>query len=266
MAAPTLVRPRDLARHLRDLGVRRGQTLLVHASMSSVGWVEGGAAAIVAVLRGLLGPEGTLVVPTLTTGNSDTSPEYLRAIAGMGPDEVAAYRARMPAFDPATTPSTGMGRIAEEVRTCPGAYRSAHPQSSFAAVGRRAGELMDGHAPDCHYGPRSPLARLYETGAHVLLLGVGFDRCTGFHLAEYRYTENPPTRSYRCVVDFGTGPMWWEYQDVVLDDRDMGRLGADFERTVKIRRGRVGNADTRLFPLASAVDYAICWYASRRKP
>ncbi|WP_433225038.1 aminoglycoside N(3)-acetyltransferase [Microtetraspora malaysiensis] len=260
-----MIASRDrLHRDLRSLGVRAGRTLLVHASLRSIGPVPGGAASVVAVLRDVLGPAGTLVVPTGTADNSDTSPLHLRAIQGMTSEEVARFRAAMPAFDPDTTPSTGMGRIAEEVRTTPGAVRSAHPQTSFAAVGRLASSLMGGHAPDCHLGESSPLARLYEAGASVLLLGVGFDRCTAFHLAEYRYTATPPRRLYRCVVNFGRGQQWWEYEDVVLDDSDMDRLGADFDSTGTVRHGRVGRAHAFLFPMAAAVDFAAEWFFRHR--
>lgn len=253
-----------LARDLAGLGVVAGETLLLHASMRSIGWVRGGAATVVEALRDVLGAAGTLVVPTCTENNSDTSRAHLREIAGMTAAEIAEFRARMPAFDPATTPSVGMGRIAETVRTMAGAHRSAHPQSSFAAVGRGARSLMDGHALDCHLGKASPLGRLYEANARVLLVGVGYDRCSAFHLAEYDYIDNPPRRLYRCVVDFGRGPQWWEYADVVLDDRDFPALGAAFERTESVRHGRLGHARARLFPIVAAVDFARKWLAEHR--
>jgi aminoglycoside 3-N-acetyltransferase len=259
----------DFARFARDfaaLDVGFGQVVLLHSSLRSLGRTEGGAGTVVAALRGFLGDGGTLVVPSGTSGNSDTSPLYRAAVAGMTPAEVSDYRARMPAYDPATTASHQMGRIAEHVRTLPGARRSAHPHTSFAAVGARAAEIVEGHARDCLLGERSPLARLYDAGALVLLLGVGYDKCTAFHLAEYRYTADPPRRAYRAVVNDGNGREWCEFEDVALDASDFAVLGAGFEETGVVRRGRVGAAEARLFSLRAAVDYAVGWFTSHRVP
>jgi aminoglycoside 3-N-acetyltransferase len=249
---------------LRKLGVTSGQVLLVHASLGRLGTVRDGAAAVVTALRDVLGSEGTLVVPTGTAGNSDTSRIYLARTAGMTAEQVRRYKTEMRPFDPATTPSDGMGRIAEEVRTTPGATRSAHPQSSFAALGPMAQKLTEGHAVDCHLGESSPLARLYEVGAWVLLLGVGYVSCSAFHLAEYRYIPNPPTRRYRCVITMQGRPAWHEYEDVVLDDSDIAALGADFDRAGLAIQGNVGRADCRLAPMATMVDFASEWLRGRR--
>jgi aminoglycoside 3-N-acetyltransferase len=249
---------------LRALGVGTGQILLVHASMRSLGPVRGGTAAVVAALRDAIGRDGTLAVPTGTAGNSDTSRLHLARIANMTAHQVSRYRAAMPAFDPATTPSEGMGRIAEQVRITPGAVRSAHPQSSFAAIGPMARKLMDGHAIDCHLGESSPLARLYEVGAWMLLLGVGYPACAAFHLAEYRYTPNPPMRRYRCVIAVDGQAQWHEYRDVVLDDRDLGDLGTDFDRTGIAVQGSVGQATGHLAPMVPTVDFATDWLRRHR--
>lgn len=254
----------DLTADLRALGVSAGQVLLVHASMHRFGRIPGGAATVVAALRDAIGAEGTLVVPTGTASNSDTSRLHARRTAGMNADQVREYRAAMPAFDPATTPSDEMGQVAEQVRTTPGAIRSCHPQSSFAAIGPMAHEMTGGHAPDCHLGESSPLARLYETGAWILLLGVGYDACSAFHLAEYRYTPDPPRRAYRCVVTVDGRATWWEYHDVVLDDRDLVGIGTDLDATGHVLKGRVAEADCRLMPLVPAVDFATAWLRRHR--
>jgi aminoglycoside 3-N-acetyltransferase len=246
------------------LGVPRGGTVLLHSSLSALGEVPGGAAGVLAVLRGLLGPEGTLVVPTFTEGNSLSSRAYRRAVRDMSPEQEARHRSRMPAFDRDTTPSSGMGRIAEQLRTTEGAIRSDHPQTSFAALGPSAPELMKEHQLECHLGPMSPLGRLYQSGAHVLLLGIGYEACTAFHLAEYLLPE-PPMTVYRCVVKSGDAQReWCEYEDIVLDDTDFPKIGDALDRTGIVARALVGSAVTRLLPMAPAVRFATNWLLANR--
>lgn len=250
---------REPLRALRALGVRRGMTLLVHASLHATGL---GAHRLRDALLEALGPEGTLVVPAFTAENSDTSSAHLARVRGMTPEQAAAFRADMPAFDPATTPAQGMGRLAESVRTAPGAVRSAHPQTSFAALGRRAAELLAEHPLDCHLGERSPLGALHRAGAYVLMINVGFAKCTAFHLAEYRVGS--PLRTYRCVVRRPDGGAeWTEYTDVVLDDSDFEAIGAAFSWGVE-RSGQLGGRTARLFSLRDAVDHARGWMTEKR--
>ncbi|MFJ8924243.1 aminoglycoside N(3)-acetyltransferase [Streptomyces sp. NPDC102415] len=257
-----LLRDGRVATQLYELGVRRGGVLLVHASMRSAG---GDAGSMADALLQALGPEGTLVVPAFTPENSDTSRAYLDRVRGLSDEARAEVRASMPAFDPATSPAPAMGTLAETVRLTPGALRSAHPQTSFAALGPAATGLLSGHRQDCHLGEDSPLARLYEADAQVLLLGTGFDRCTAFHLGEYRRPA-PPRRHYRCVVATGGGRRWWEYEDIALDDSDFAALGADFgrARTGAVSTGRVAAAPSRLFRLRTAVDFATEWLGEHR--
>ena len=254
----------SLAADLRKLGVGAGQHILLHASLRSLGWVEGGATAVVDALCDVLGPAGTLVVPAMTPDNSATSRLYLDRIRGMTWWQRRGYRRRMPPFDPAATPGTGTGQIAERVRTSEGAVRSAHPQSSFAAIGALSEHFMHGHAPDCHLGERSPLARLYEAGAQIVLLGVGYASCSAFHLAEYRYTAHPPRRRYACVVLQKGRRKWWHYQDVVLDDGDFAAIGEALAATNNVSTGTVGAADAALIPLQAAVDFASAWLSVHR--
>jgi len=253
----------SLVRDLRSLGVILGQTLLVHASLRQIGWVEGGADEVVAALRQAVGRDATLVVPVATADNSDTSRLYLTRTAGMAPDEIERYRDSMPPFT-SERPSVGMGRIAECVRTAPGAVRSQHPQTSFAALGPQAGLLMSDHRLDCHLGESSPLRRLYDASAWVLLMGVGYEACTCFHLAEYRYVAFPPRQVYGCVIAEQGQRQWWSYEDVVLDDRDFAALGAAFDQTGHVIRGHVGQAECRLAPIAAAVDFAAEWLQQHR--
>ncbi|MFJ4833961.1 aminoglycoside N(3)-acetyltransferase [Streptomyces sp. NPDC088747] len=252
-----LVTRDTVSARLLQLGVRPGETLLAHSSLSSLGWVCGGAVAVVRGILDALGPDGTLAVPTQSGDLSDP------ALWGNPPvpeEWWSAIRATMPPYDPLVTPSRGVGVIPETVRTWPGALRSAHPQTSFAALGPRAAEITGDHATDCRLGERSPLARLERLGARVLLLGAGYDTCTAFHLAEYRIpsplvTEGRPARGG-----------WKEVTEVSITSERFDELGSDFERDRPVVRGRVGAADTRLFPLADAVAYAEPWLALHRPP
>jgi aminoglycoside 3-N-acetyltransferase len=254
----------SLAADLRKLGVGAGQHILLHASLCSLGWVDGGATAVVGALRDVLGPVGTLVVPAMTPGNSNTSRLHRERARDMTWWQRRSYRRRMPPFDAATTPGTGTGQIAEQVRTSKGAVRSAHPQSSFSAIGALGEHFMQGHALDCHFGERSPLARLYDADAQILLLGVGYASCTAFHLAEYRYTSHPPQRWYACMVLRNGRRKWWHYRDVVLDDCDFPAIGEALAATNKVSTGTVGAADAALIPLRTAVDFAAQWLSAQR--
>ncbi|MFE3517831.1 aminoglycoside N(3)-acetyltransferase [Streptomyces sp. NPDC059166] len=251
------------ATQLSRLGVRRGGVLLVHASMRSAG---GDAGSMKDSLRVALGPEGTLVVPSFTPENSDTSRSYLERVSGLAESARAVVRAAMPPFDPALTPAPSMGVLAETVRLSPASSRSGHPQTSFTALGPAAGKLLSGHRPDCHLGEESPLARLYEADAQVLLLGTGFAGCTAFHLAEYRRPTRP-RRLYRCVVARESGRHWWEYEDIALDDGDFPALGADFvrRRACEVSVGRVRSARSHLFGIRAAVDFATTWLEEHRR-
>ncbi|MFF9409676.1 aminoglycoside N(3)-acetyltransferase [Streptomyces anandii] len=240
---------------LRELGVRPGEILLAHSSLSSLGWVCGGPVAVVRGLLDALGPDGTLVVPTQS---GDLSDPALWSSPPVPEEWWETIRASMPVYDPRTTPSRGVGVIPETVRTWPGALRSAHPHTSFAALGPRAAEIVGNHAPDCRLGERSPLARLEALGARALLLGAGYDTCTSFHLAEYRI-PGP-------LVGVGRpGPDGWEVlTEVSITSERFDELGHDFERDRPVARGRVGAAGARLFPVADAVAYAERWLALHR--
>jgi aminoglycoside 3-N-acetyltransferase len=100
----------------------------------------------------------------------------------------------------------------------------------------------------------------------VLLLGVEYDSCSAFHLAEYRYVDQPPTDKYRCVVLRRGRRQWITYKDVKLDDEDFAKIGADLDsaHVKSVNRGYVGNAQSRLIPMVLAVDHATQWMAKYR--
>ncbi|WP_323374024.1 aminoglycoside N(3)-acetyltransferase [Plantactinospora alkalitolerans] len=253
----------SLTRELHDLGVPAGGVVLLHSSMRSLGFVAGGVHAVVLALLAALGPDGTLVVPTHTPDNTDPAEWRNPPVPSTW---WPVIRGQTPGFDPASTPSQWMGVLAEAVRTWPGALRSDHPQVSFAALGSRAAEIVGRHRLDDGLGDDSPLGALYERNGTVLLLGCGHDANTSLHLAEWR--QRAPRRAVAgsSVRQPDGTSRWVVWTDVVPDESDFVRLGADFEATGGVTVGRVGNATARLMPQRALVDFATGWMAAHRRP
>ena len=245
---------------LGRLGVRPGSVLLAHSSVSALGWVCGGAQAVVEALLDALGAEGTLVVPTHSGGNSEPSQWRNPPVPE---DWWPVIRATMPAFDPAVTPSGHVGAVPEVARTWPGARRSAHPQVSFAAIGPQAEAVTGGHALDSGFGERSPLARIHDLDGDVLLLGVGHASNSSLHLAEHRVPDPPRERSAAAVAT-PAGRRWVSWENVVADERDFEELGADFDATGRTRAGRVGEGKARLMRERELIEFAAGWMREHR--
>jgi aminoglycoside 3-N-acetyltransferase len=250
-----------LVADLRALGVPAGD-LVVHVSLRRVGPPAGGPRTLLEALREVAGPDATIVVPTHTAHNSTTSPAFRAATRGLDGPGLTRYLDTMPGFT-ADMPSSGMGAFAEHVRLSPGAVRSGHPQTSFAAVGPQAAELTGVHDLDCHLGERSPVGALYRRGAHELMIGCDWERCTGLHLAEERVAR-PRRKTYTCFVEKEGKRVTEHFLGIDHDDTDFAALGADLDRTGISRRGRVGRAGALLTPLRGAVDFAVRWLTDNR--
>lgn len=254
-----------LAADLRAVGLTEGRCVLVHASLRRIGPVAGGPVTVLAALRDVLGDAGTVVVPTQTGGNSNTSPAFRARTAGLNPQEATEVEASIAPFHPEHSPSQGMGALAEHVRLHPGALRSRHPQTSFAALGPDAAMVVGVHDLECHLGERSPLGALDAADALVLLLGVGYAACTAFHLAEYRLVGPPAWRPYRCyVLDDAGRRVRRDFQGLDLDDSDFTRIGAAMDALPSVRRGPIGAGTGRLLGLREAVAFAGQWMSGHR--
>lgn len=254
----------SLAEDLRALGVEAGSILLVHSSLSTLGWVAGGPVAVIRALLDVLGPVGTLVMPAYSGEYTDPKDWENPAVPRSW---WPVIRESMPAFDPAITPSRVVGAVAECFRTWPGAVRSDHPHTSFSALGPHANRICADHALESSVGEASPIGRVYELGGRVLLLGVSWGQNSSFHLSEYRasFPEKRNLTNGSSVLRDGKR-IWLEYEDLDLWGGDFRRIGADFERDrpSAVRCGTVAKAECVLFPQRDAVDYAVEWMERER--
>lgn len=246
---------------LLNLGVKACDILLVHSSLSSIGWVCGAAQAVIVALKQVINENGTLIMPAHSGAISDPAEwenppvpkEWLQQIYDS-----------MPAFDVDLTSSRGMGSIAELFRTLPQVYRSNHPQVSFASQGKFANDITNNHKLTPQFGMESPLGKMYELNAKVLLLGVGYDSCTCFHLAE-ALNEKMPTRKMGAAIIENNKRIWKWFEDFDYNSEDdFESIGLAFETTNNVVFGKVGKAECKLFNMKAGVDFAKEWLQSNR--
>jgi aminoglycoside 3-N-acetyltransferase len=256
---------RTLKETFAAAGVEAGQTLLLHSSMSKIGgWICGGAEAVIAALQDVLGAEGTLVMPTHTAENTD--PAYWQN-PPVPQEWWEIIRQERPPFDPATSKTYKMGIIPETFRSYPGVLRSNHPIGSFASAGKHARAITAPQPLEPMFGEDSPIGRLVNLGAKVLLLGVSYDSCTSLHLAEYRMRSALKRfHTEGCAVLTESGRRWVNFEMMALDSDDFEQIGAQFEQThpQHVRFGQIGNAATRLIEQRPLVDFAHAWMEQYR--
>lgn len=245
---------------LKKLGVNEGDVVLAHSSLSSIGWVCGGVQAVIMALLKSIGNEGTLVMPAQSSSISDPEEWENPPIPH---DWLYDVYDNMPAFDPMMTPTEGMGKIPELFRTIPKTIRSNHPQVSFSANGRFAKEITKNHELTPGFGMNSPLGKMYELNAKVLLLGVGYSSSTSFHLAEALNPQMPKKRMGTSIMENGVR-IWKWFEDFNYDCDDFEIIGKEFEKNHHVSTGMVGNAKCKLFDMKCGVDFAKAWLYENR--
>ena len=269
LSRPPITRS-EIVASLRALGVRSGSIVMVHAGISSLGHVIGGADAIVQALLETLGEKGTVMAYVGWEYDPCSLSEWPRRVR-------SAYREDPPVFDAALSEGArDFGRLPERIRTWPGALRSNHPEASITAIGARAAWIITDHPWHHPYGRGSPLAKLRELEGDVLMLGAPLETLTILHHAEELadIADKKQVR-YSTAVRIEKGIEWREVQDI-----DTGTGAFDYENEAMKadafeviarealgsgigRHARIGESDSYLLPSAELVRFAIHWLEQR---
>ena len=225
-------------------GIEKGDILLMHSALSSIGNVKGGSDTVIDALLNVLGDEGTLAVV---------------AMSGQHP------------FDPKTAPST-VGIISETLRKREGAFRSLKPVHSVAAIGRDAEALTSGHdVSETNCGEGTPYTKLRDMGGKILMLGVDMNRNTTLHsiedIMDSYYLENRTVPAPVYMKDHEGKTM--TMRKFPPGHRDFLKLTSVLRRNGALTEGIAGNArmlliDVRkMFELGEKMlekdpDYFLC--------
>jgi aminoglycoside 3-N-acetyltransferase len=209
----------ELTGGLRGLGLETGDAVIVHSSLSSLGWVDGGAEAVVAAIRQVIGSSGTLVVPTFTVEE--------------------------PVFDPETTPSN-TGAVTNAVLQLTESERSDHPTHSVTAVGPEATAIVRDHDPLSSLGVGSPFHRVLRDGGTVLLLGVDHTSNSSLHVAEAVARVPYKDRTLEAQRVGPDGEPEVVTRSVAGCSAGFDAVAPVIEREGIVRRGRIGEAEARL--------------------
>ncbi|MDQ0215892.1 aminoglycoside 3-N-acetyltransferase [Oikeobacillus pervagus] len=235
------------------LGIHPGMTVIVHSSLSSIGWVCGGEVAVIQALMEIVTEEGTIIMPTQSTENTDPKYWQYPPIPEEWWNDVRQY---MPAYDPATTPTLGMGKIPETFRKFPGVLRSNHPTSSFAAWGKHAAYITENHSLDYPFGEQSPLAKIYSLDGSILFIGVDYDSCTSMHLSEFRANGHVEYKQSSAIFENGKR-VWKTFTDIEEDSENFPKIGKAFEKDHSVQTGHVGQAACKLIHQRELVDFTV---------
>ncbi|HOJ10030.1 MAG TPA: AAC(3) family N-acetyltransferase [Clostridiales bacterium] len=220
-----IINKEDIKFSLELMGIVKGDVLIVHSSLSSIGYVDGGADSVIDALLETVGDEGTIVMSTLT-GWFDH-------------------------FDADTSPSA-VGKISEVFRKRNNAYRSLHPVHSVAAIGKHAKYITDGHN-NCETGcgQGTPYYKIKELNGKIMLLGVDMDRNTIMHCLEEEIDAH-----YLRTLDIVAPTYIENYKEKIFilkkfppGHRDFLRITPELRKKDALIEGKIGNAIVKVIDM-----------------
>lgn len=240
-----------LVTDLKKIGIGVGDSVLVHSSLSKIGFVPGGAATVIDALLEAVGPQGTLLFPTFPAkGKNKTHLE------------------EHPFFDIINTPSQ-MGSITEYFRKMPDVYRSFHPTDPVCAKGPLAEYYTNTHYGQLTpYNEYSPFRKLCDKKGKILMMGTTLNgACTNLHTLEDAVNFKYPVYAERIydikMIDAG-GKTSTVKTKVHNPDysvkRNCDALKPLFEKENVLINGTIGSAKSMLIDADKMLQTMIRYY------
>jgi aminoglycoside 3-N-acetyltransferase len=216
--AITHVTQGEIEAGLRQLGLGRGDTVIVHSSLASMGRVEGGVETLLHAFLEVLGPEGTLVVPVFGD----------------------------------------LGVLTKAVANHPSAARSIHPLADVAAIGNYAGAICRDHwKAELAHGPETPYTRIAELNGWVLLLGVDQDRNTTLHTVEELLRLSYLQTTDEKTFDTPEGAVTKSWPLFPGPHRNFIGIDSTLRAGGKMNVGNIGTAVARLIRSRDLIDAVL---------
>ena len=240
---------KDLIDIFYKLGLRSNIHVMVHSSLSSLGYVVNGAEDVIGALLEVIGKNGTLMMPAHTGQLTDPADWKNPSIE---PDQINIVRENLKPFWK-YTPIRNRGIIPETFLTYISIRRSKHPLNSVIAQGFYADYFTREHLLHESEGLKSPIGKFYNSRGYILLLGVTLARCTAIHLAEF-IADVPYLKQSNVKVLTGANeftrlekyPSNSEYFDKVRKD------APDLFTVLPFR-----NSELIFFPIHPVVDFVV---------
>jgi len=201
--------PEQLAAAIGQVGIQQGDTVLVHVSWDGFEAFQGKVTDLLSTLRITVGPEGTLLMPTMSFSGSAID-----------------YAREHPVVNMAQMPSR-MGLPTELFRRQPDVLRSIHPTHPVAVWGAHADEIIaDHHLCRTPCGRQSPFGRLLDYDGRILFLGTGIEVMTFFHavedILETELPQSPFTEEEFALTTVTADGRKWQTR-MRLFDRELSR-------------------------------------------
>lgn len=228
---------------LQKIPLIKESVVLVHSSLKSLGYVEGGPQTVITSLLEAVGSGGTVIVPAFT-GTREHSPD------------------NPPVFDVNQTPCW-TGIIPETFRKMKKVRRSCHPTHSTAAIGPASSFLQDDHVHtvtpcDKH----SPFYKNALTDGLILFIGCDQESNTTIHcceeLAAVPYHLQKEPTDCTCYTENG--------QEITITNylHDWNKPPTDFNKLEKpyleekiMTCHTVGNARVFLIKAAQMIEFTV---------